>query len=674
MANLQTLSVFVTERLTLAAQEIFKAVEVTVTEYQEEISRSRHENELLKRRLLEAGIDFYSEQSLPIIHEDESSVSQPVSEHPWHQQSEEIQVKLELSAAQEDAQRSQPQITLAKEPTSPKPCQQSEQKMEEMFHAQTSESSLDVLIPAGPFMQIKEEPSEPVPDLRSDTFCEPSIATDPCSVIASSHVSGVEDELDSHRLSSVHKAVQPKRWNVALPSQGPALMEALSLIKTVLPSLPEVRLQSLMERLEFIGVSRTEDLSLVTSDDLKGILQPLHQRKLIRAFRAGFSKGFSLSETSGYFQIPWEKFPAELTKAMTEEKRPCPSLRRAMVRVIISDLLALGNKRPRKILHQIAQEIVKKYPKSFSDISVNSTATNGYDFLLQQMKNRVDNSTRRMTKKLKRPADGDAGARKSKHHSRYDCAQQPDLPDTEDESALADKKAELQDSYALKTLPEARIKKLMAETYSMQRSSINRDYKTVIELKNEWPYLFETTYFFDHTERLLGVPVLKKLGEELSKKGKKILNYLVQMKATQFAEDTLKNPLELLSCVGRYLGDSMGVLLIKQQGMIEKKMDPNLRLPITPCVIIFGNECYKMVVDQTVVNDHVSCPLTALSYLFSLFFVLNIQYPKDAALSLDFIQRIVLGISPGHGINVESERRNNYPYSKLLNFLSELCD
>ncbi|XP_066526281.1 uncharacterized protein si:ch211-86h15.1 isoform X2 [Hoplias malabaricus] len=217
MANLQTLSVFVTERLTLAAQEIFKAVEVTVTEYQEEISRSRHENELLKRRLLEAGIDFYSEQSLPIIHEDESSVSQPVSEHPWHQQSEEIQVKLELSAAQEDAQRSQPQITLAKEPTSPKPCQQSEQKMEEMFHAQTSESSLDVLIPAGPFMQIKEEPSEPVPDLRSDTFCEPSIATDPCSVIASSHVSGVEDELDSHRLSSVHKAVQPK---FSLPSRA----------------------------------------------------------------------------------------------------------------------------------------------------------------------------------------------------------------------------------------------------------------------------------------------------------------------------------------------------------------------------------------------------------------------------------------------------------------------
>uniref|UniRef100_A0A3B1JTB4 Zinc finger protein with KRAB and SCAN domains 4-like n=1 Tax=Astyanax mexicanus TaxID=7994 RepID=A0A3B1JTB4_ASTMX len=60
MASMQSLSVFVTERLTLAAQEIFKAVEVTVSEYHQEISRSRQENELLKRRLLEAGIDLYT--------------------------------------------------------------------------------------------------------------------------------------------------------------------------------------------------------------------------------------------------------------------------------------------------------------------------------------------------------------------------------------------------------------------------------------------------------------------------------------------------------------------------------------------------------------------------------------------------------------------------------------
>ncbi|KAI4874054.1 hypothetical protein NFI96_010756 [Prochilodus magdalenae] len=214
MTNLQSLSVFVTERLTLAAQEIFKAVEVTVTEYHEEISRSRQENELLKRRLLDAGIDFYSElqPSLSVVHESETSIGQSVCGEPWDHQSEKIQVKLELSAAQEETQDSQPQMVMCTESISPKPCLQNEQKMEEMFHAQATESSMDTLLPPGTFMQIKEEPGELVPDLRLETFCESqtSISADPSSAVGSSHCSGFEDELDSHRLSSVHKAVRSK--------------------------------------------------------------------------------------------------------------------------------------------------------------------------------------------------------------------------------------------------------------------------------------------------------------------------------------------------------------------------------------------------------------------------------------------------------------------------------
>lgn len=47
----------------VAAQEIYKAVEVTVSEYHDEMSRCRHESELLRRKLLEAGIEFYPGES-----------------------------------------------------------------------------------------------------------------------------------------------------------------------------------------------------------------------------------------------------------------------------------------------------------------------------------------------------------------------------------------------------------------------------------------------------------------------------------------------------------------------------------------------------------------------------------------------------------------------------------
>ncbi|CAB1327754.1 unnamed protein product [Coregonus sp. 'balchen'] len=51
MSKLQLLNVFVTERLSAAAVEIFGAVEKTIAEYQEEICRSAEENERLRRLL-----------------------------------------------------------------------------------------------------------------------------------------------------------------------------------------------------------------------------------------------------------------------------------------------------------------------------------------------------------------------------------------------------------------------------------------------------------------------------------------------------------------------------------------------------------------------------------------------------------------------------------------------
>lgn len=51
MSKLALFNVYITERLTAAAVEIAGVVERTVNEYQEEISRSKEENERLRRLL-----------------------------------------------------------------------------------------------------------------------------------------------------------------------------------------------------------------------------------------------------------------------------------------------------------------------------------------------------------------------------------------------------------------------------------------------------------------------------------------------------------------------------------------------------------------------------------------------------------------------------------------------
>uniref|UniRef100_A0A8C5B8V8 C2H2-type domain-containing protein n=1 Tax=Gadus morhua TaxID=8049 RepID=A0A8C5B8V8_GADMO len=59
MTKLQFLNVFLTERLMLAAQEIYKSVEDTILEYQEEIALRERENDHLRRRLRDAGIEIW---------------------------------------------------------------------------------------------------------------------------------------------------------------------------------------------------------------------------------------------------------------------------------------------------------------------------------------------------------------------------------------------------------------------------------------------------------------------------------------------------------------------------------------------------------------------------------------------------------------------------------------
>ncbi|KAK1800023.1 hypothetical protein P4O66_006525, partial [Electrophorus voltai] len=186
MTNLQSLSIFLTERLTLAAQEIFKAVEVTVTEYHDEISRSRQENELLRSRLLEAGIELYSELQPGVSALPDGLAS---AAEPWGEEGADIRVKLELSATRDEPA-----------PPSPTPWREGEARVEDALGTLTADSGAGALLHAAPFAQdVKEEPEDAGTDLRTEA-----------SSAAANRACGLEDALESYRLTPVHKALRSK--------------------------------------------------------------------------------------------------------------------------------------------------------------------------------------------------------------------------------------------------------------------------------------------------------------------------------------------------------------------------------------------------------------------------------------------------------------------------------
>lgn len=59
------------------------------------------------------------------------------------------------------------------------------------------------------------------------------------------------------------------------------------IVGKAMPSLSNELMDSLMARLEKIGVDSVDDLSFVKIEDVDGILPPIQYRRLIQAFNSG---------------------------------------------------------------------------------------------------------------------------------------------------------------------------------------------------------------------------------------------------------------------------------------------------------------------------------------------------------------------------------------------------
>jgi len=59
------------------------------------------------------------------------------------------------------------------------------------------------------------------------------------------------------------------------------------MVKKAIPSLSNDLMDSLMARLELVGVNCVDDLSFVKIEDVDGILPPIQCRRLIQAFNSG---------------------------------------------------------------------------------------------------------------------------------------------------------------------------------------------------------------------------------------------------------------------------------------------------------------------------------------------------------------------------------------------------
>ena len=82
-------------------------------------------------------------------------------------------------------------------------------------------------------------------------------------------------------------------------------------------------------------------------------------------------------------------------------KRPKPSLRKEMVRIVVSAMVKRGSARMRSAT-EVGKKIVSKYPQCLQDVISGDVIGPGYSSLVKQIKNRIDNVKRSSTPKIRK--------------------------------------------------------------------------------------------------------------------------------------------------------------------------------------------------------------------------------------------------------------------------------
>ncbi|KAL7883034.1 hypothetical protein SRHO_G00006920 [Serrasalmus rhombeus] len=164
----------------------------------------------------------------------------------------------------------------------------------------------------------------------------------------------------------------PHEYNCQLYTKQSLIMsftveEIRQAILSVLPSLPEQTLSSLLEKLVSTGVECKSDLKLIKEEDLQELLRPIQCCKLLQAWSSeeeitrvtdlqsetssssrvdisspSFRNSSSASSTPSpasknsrsstvdldtwpvSFKVPWSKMPHGIKKAIAREQRPSP--------------------------------------------------------------------------------------------------------------------------------------------------------------------------------------------------------------------------------------------------------------------------------------------------------------------------------------------------------------
>uniref|UniRef100_A0A9J8DLI9 Uncharacterized protein n=1 Tax=Cyprinus carpio carpio TaxID=630221 RepID=A0A9J8DLI9_CYPCA len=469
-------------------------------------------------------------------------------------------------------------------------------------------------------------------------------------------------------------------------------------IKSVLSYLENESLEKILQHLSSIGVRTADDMEFIKEDDLKHLLTPVDCRKLLHAFKRrgqlcdtqhNTQQRDCTMETSAepdYFltltPVPYPETSPNSELAL--EPSSHVSVQNSTWVSTFSVPWEKTHESLRRQCAELAKSIVDKYPESFEDRTEEGEQLgNGYYTLSKQLRIRIDFLNRdntltrlRKPKRMVPAVDEDlpGPSRKCAKTDSYGCVnwQPSQLPEGQNRESLYEKKIELMTIYSKegqRGADQKRVIDLMTLLYEQQRRDINTTPSpTMSDLQNEWPFLFMQKFLLQHFCTLTGIELESRLRESLAGKGKRVLQYFSsqllkwnkEVKAVlhgieRQVEDMDPGLSAIVVMIAYFKEKEEAVFLLADETSTQADVEAQISLPSTPRLIMLGESILGAKKWMLSIEGRVVLQLSdrseftsALAVLFASYYVFNMEYPAEAATTLEFIQRFFIRINPEH--------------------------
>uniref|UniRef100_A0A8D0CSK2 Uncharacterized protein n=1 Tax=Sander lucioperca TaxID=283035 RepID=A0A8D0CSK2_SANLU len=471
-------------------------------------------------------------------------------------------------------------------------------------------------------------------------------------------------------------------------------------IKSALPYLEEESIPKILQHLTELGVRTIEDIDCVIQPHSLELMWYLlcffldtqcdaeinftmvsPDQEIILNLIPSSPVSVHNSTWMSTFSVPWEKMHESLKRCLAQTKRPKAADRRHMVRVIAEAIRLVCLNPPFRQCAELAKRIVDTYPElSFEDRTEEGERLgNGYFTLSKQLRTRIEFLNRDNTlTRLRKPKqlltatneEMPGPSTKCARTDSYGCVnwQTLGLPEGENRESLCEKKTELLTIFSQegpRAAEHRRVGELMSLTYEPQRRDINATPPpTLLDLERQWPFLFIPNFLLQHFCTLTGIEIQARLRESLSGKGKRVLQYF-KSQALKWKKEVrtvlchlerhfeeVDPGLPAMLVLMAYFGENEdAIFLLADETSTPADVEAQISLPSTPRLIMLGDTILGAtrwmlsIEGRVILRSDADFP-AALAVFFGSFYVFNIEYPEEAATSLEFVQRFFVRINP----------------------------